>query len=313
MNQADENEISTPDRFRLGVVQPLVRQEVPEQDRVEEAVGYIREAGEQGSDLVLFPEGYPGPLRITSTYDPSARVSAAAAENEIAVCWSRVERCGDGTWRKVAYLTGSDGVELIRYERAHPATGDVHPTLSGTHLTPGDGFGFGEVGGVKVGLLICSELWVPEVARALALRGAELILAPAGGGFHRVADNWKLMSRARAIENQCYLGMTQHIFGDETGAALITGPEQLVGELDRPGLLVADLDLDRVRWLRSEDDSMEEPKPFDSLPGLLRMRRPEMYGEILTPRQDLYDYRNPPAVPEQLLEAGAFRGDGGSN
>jgi hypothetical protein len=54
---------------------------------------------------------------------------------------------------------------------------------------------------------------------------------------------------------------------------------------------------------------MEEPKQFDSLPGLLRMRRPEMYGELTAPREGLYDYLNPPPVPDGLLLPGAFRGE----
>lgn len=296
--------------FKLAVVQPLVEAGAPEETRVEEAADWIRQAGDQGTDLVLFPEGYPGPLKITSEYDAEPAIGAAASAAGTAVCWSRVERCDDGTWRKVAYITGADGSRLLRYERAHPATGDVHPTLSGTHLTPGDGFGLADVNGVKVGVLICSELWVPEIARTLALEGAEVILGPAGGGFHRVAPNWQLVTRTRAIENQCYVAMTQHLFGDETGAALIAGPEQVEESLDRAGMMVATLDLERVRWLRSTDDSMDEPKQFDSLPGLLRMRRPEIYGAITAPRDDLYDYRNPPAVDEALLLPGAFRGDG---
>lgn len=297
------------DTFHLAVVQPLVVASAPEESRVAEAVDHIGAAGRAGADLVLFPEGFPGPLRIDSGYDATAPIAEAAVAGGVAVCWSRVELCDDRTWRKVAYVTGADGTVPMRYERAHPATGDVHPTLSGTHLTPGDGFGLVDVAGVRIGVLICSELWVPEIARTLALEGAEIILGPAGGGFHRVAPNWQLVTRARAVENQCYVAMTQHLFGDETGAALIAGPERVENSLGQPGMMTAELDLGRVRWLRLTDDSMEEPKPFDSLPGLLRMRRPELYGALTAPRGDLYDYRNPPEVDESLLLPDAFRGD----
>lgn len=295
------------DTIRLAVIQPAVG-DGPEEERVAQAVRFIEDAAARDASLVLFPEGFPGPLKITSEYDASAAISEAAVEGGLAVCWSRVERVADGSWRKVAHITGADGSELLRYERAHPATGDVHPTLSGTHLSPGDGIGITDVAGVRVGVLICSELWVPEVSRMLALEGAEVILAPAGGGFHRVAPNWQMVTRVRAIENQCYVAMTQHLFGDESGAALIAGPEQPVAELAEAGMMVADLDLERVRWLRRTDDSMEEPKQFDSLPGLLRMRRPEIYESLTSVREDRYDYLNPPEVPEELMLPGAFRG-----
>ena len=53
-------------------------------------------------------------------------------------------------------------------------------------------------------------------------------------------------------------------------------------------LALAELDLVRARWLRDHDDSMAEPKPFRSLPGLLRARRPKLYGELAAPREGLY-------------------------
>ena len=293
--------------FRMAVVQPRVEADAPEEEKLRAAVEYIGRAGSEGASLVLFPEGFPGPLRITSDYDSEPDISEAAREAGITVCWSRVERNRDA-WQKVAYITGRNGNRLLRYERVHPATGDVHPTLSGTHLLPGESFMTTEVDGVRVGILICSELWVPEVARILALAGAEVILAPAGGGFNRVAPNWQLVTRARAIENQCYVAMTQHLFGDETGSAIIAGPEDVCARLSDAGMFMADLDLARVHWLRSTDDSMEEPKQFSSLPGLLRMRRPETYGELTKPRVDLYNYLNPPEVDSGLLEDDAFTG-----
>ena len=64
----------------------------------------------------------------------------------------------------------------------------------------------------------------------------------------------------------------------------------MLATLADPGLLVVELDLERSRWLRARDDSMQEPKEFDALPGLLRARRPELYGELGLPVSGLYDY-----------------------
>jgi predicted amidohydrolase len=181
----------------------------------------------------------------------------------------------------VAYVHDATGATALRYERTHPATGDVHQALSGVGMAPGKSFGIADLDGLRVGVLICSELWLPEIARSLALAGAEVLLAPAGGGFRRVAANWRLIARARAIENQCHVALTQ---------ALIAGPENVLALSPDPGLVVADCDLERARWLRFQDDSMAEPKQFDSLPGLLRARRPELYGPLTEPAKDAYDY-----------------------
>jgi len=284
---------SGPDALRLAVVQPDAREGEDEGVKIEAAVEAIAAAGDRGVELLAFPEAYPGPIRAGGTGDAEPAIAAAAAAARCAVCWSRIEPGEDGRYRTVAYVHDRDGSTVLRYVRSHPATGDVHPVLSGVPMAPGPGLGLAEIGGLgglRVGILICSELWIPEIARALAVQGTEVLLAPAGGAFHRVAPNWQLIARARAIENHCHLGLTQALFGDERGAALIAGPESVLAASEEPGLIVADADLERARWLRATDDSMQEPKPFDSLPGLIRARRPGLYGALTEPREGLYDY-----------------------
>ena len=295
-----------PDSLRIAACQPAVIASEPEAMRVGKAVEEIRLASSEGARLIVFPEGYPGPLRDSSDYDARPSLSQAAASAECAVCWSRLERCNDRRFRMVAYLIDERGDEVMRYERAHPATGNVHPVLSGVSLAPGHKLGIAELFGIPVGVLICSELWLPEAARSLAVRGAELLLAPAGGGFGKVAANWQLIARARAIENEASVVLTQHLFGDEQGAALIAGPETLVAESRSAGVLLADIDLARLRWLRATDDSMANPKPFTSLPGLLRARRPELYAELCAPAQGLYDYEGA-ATAADYVAPGAAR------
>ena len=281
---------STRDGIRCAVVQPHHHPAPQEERNVTTAVAQVAAAAAAGAELVLFPEGHPGPMRVASSFDAAGAMRAAAHEHAVAVCWSRVERGDDGRWRLVARIERPDGETALRYVRAHPATGDVHPVLSGSALAPGDGLGLTEVCGVRVGVLVCSELWIPEVARCLALGGAELLLAPAGGGFGAVAENWRLIAQARAIENHCAVLLTQNRFGDEPGSALVAGPEGPLADGPHDALVVADVDLARLRWLRSRDDSMESPKPFRALPGLLRARRPELYGALVAARADGYDY-----------------------
>jgi predicted amidohydrolase len=239
---------------------------------------------------VCFPESYPGPIRAGAGYDAEPTVAEAARSAGCAVCWGRIELGEDGRYRTIAYVHDAAGERVARYERGHPATGDVHPVLSGVGMAPGAGDGLVRLGDLTVGVVICSELWLPEVARGIAVGGAEVLLAPAGGGFGRVAANWQVIARARAIENLCHVGLTQALFDGERGAALVAGPEEVLAQSEHPGLVIADCDLERARWLRERDDSMASPKPFASLPGLLRARRPDLYGALTEPRAGLYDY-----------------------
>ena len=284
----------TAGSIRIGLAQPKVVTDPDHEANVALAAGMVARAAADGAHLVLFPEGYPGPgLRCpTAEYEAGPRMAAAAAINGVAVCWSRIERCGDGNYRLVVYVVDHRGNQVIRYERAHPAT--LPPNETRVWVAPGESLALLSVDGVRIGIVVCSELWIPEPTRVLALGGAEVILSPAGGGFTSLTDNWQTIVRTRAIENLCYVAMTNNIWRDEVGAAMIAGPEYVLVSSGREELLLATLDLDRVEWLRSRDDSMVEPKAFLSIPGLLRARRPELYEDLIKPGPDLYDFHTPP-------------------
>ncbi|MCW3982276.1 MAG: carbon-nitrogen hydrolase family protein [Candidatus Bathyarchaeota archaeon] len=58
----------------------------------------------------------------------------------------------------------------------------------------------------RVGLAVCFDLRFPELFRALASRGADLFIVPSGWyrGEHKV-DQWRILTKARAHENNSYL------------------------------------------------------------------------------------------------------------
>ena len=280
--------------LHLALAQPRTVVEPDAEVNVARAVELAARAATLGADLILFPEGYPGPVlgKPRDDYEAGPAMESAAADHRIAICWSRMEHCGDGNYRLVVYVLNRAGRQVIRYERAHPAT--LPPDETRVWVAPGESLAFLELDGVGVGIVVCSELWIPEPARSLALQGAEVILSPAGGGFTSLTDNWQTIVRARAIENLCYVAMTNNIWRDEVGAAMIAGPEYVAATSGTEELLLATLDLDRVTWLRSHDDSLVEPKEFSSIPGLLRARRPELYEELVKPGSDLYNFHTPP-------------------
>src|SRR5207247_10835905 len=62
-----------------------------------------------------------------------------------------------------------------------------------------------EVDGITFGLTVCYDLRFPELYRSLALRGAQILMVPAGFTLHTGRDHWEVLLRARAIENLCYV------------------------------------------------------------------------------------------------------------
>lgn len=108
----------------------------------------------------------------------------------------------------------------------------------------------------RVALSICYDLRFPELYRALA--PFDLMLVPAAFTETTGRAHWEILLRARAIENQCYvLAVGQG--GRHENGRLTHGNSMIVdpwGEiLDRwesgPGLVVADLDTERLREVRS--------------------------------------------------------------
>ena len=82
-----------------------------------------------------------------------------------------VERNGDA-FHSTAYLIDDGGQIAARYRKAHLNADER------TWATPGDEFVVAETPIGRIGLMIGDEVWLPEVARILTLRGAEVIAHP---------------------------------------------------------------------------------------------------------------------------------------
>jgi predicted amidohydrolase len=151
---------------------------------------------------------------------------------------------------------------------------------------PGDEFPVFDTVHGKVGLAMCSEVYVPEVSRALALRGAELIFMPAGKDKNKLWATWRTLIWARAIENLAIVVTTQNLFDhSERGLAMVAGPEEILFESTIAGTTVVDVSLERVRFLRATRDEVGSSAQHAVKQGLLgpQWQRPELY-DLIHPR-----------------------------
>ncbi|HJV67045.1 MAG TPA: carbon-nitrogen family hydrolase [Geomonas sp.] len=109
----------------------------------------------------------------------------------------------------------------------------------------------------RIGTMICYDLRFPELARKLALEGADVIVVPGEWPKPR-EEHWRTLLRARAIENQLFViaanccGVVGKL--DFFGQSLIIGPKGEI--LDEGGYenceLRAQLDpAEMVRWRES--------------------------------------------------------------
>src|SRR5918995_318015 len=162
-----------------------------------------------------------------------------------------------GTAYNLICMAYPDGRPPARYRRTHPNgpwiyTGGAEWEFK--WVAANDFPVFETVHG-KVGLAMCSEVYVPEVTRALALRGAELIFMPAGKDKNKLWATWRALIWARAIENLAIVVTTQNLFDhSERGLAMVASPEEILYESTAAGMTVVDVDLARLRHLRATRD-----------------------------------------------------------
>lgn len=292
--------------IKLGLVQPRTYYGDEESRNLDEARRYVAQAGALGVDLLLFPENYPGPYRRTGRFEVVEPMRAAAAEYGVglAVGTSFEVEEGSGRCQIACVLIDPQGEIAGITRRTHPKGPYIYEggALWDFTYEESDELNVVDMGWGKVGVVTCSEAFVPEVARVLALKGAELCLFPTGLLIDELGytDNWRTLVRARAIENLMYTAVTVNLFPPEfaneyrqaplaeaptpsgltRGIAMVCSPEQVVAQSEAPGILTADLDLERVRALRDTEEELIVPAPYKTIPGILGWRRPEVLRDL---------------------------------
>jgi predicted amidohydrolase len=130
---------------------------------------------------------------------------------------------------------------------------------------------------------MCSEVYMPEVSRALALRGAELIFIPAGKDKRTLWATWRTLIWARAIENLALVVTTQNLFHHgERGLAMVATPEEILLESTAAGMSFVDVSLDRLRAMRDARDEVGSSAEYRAKQGVLgpQWQRPELRDAI---------------------------------
>src|ERR1700747_1206807 len=251
----------TPMTFRIAVVQPISHPPGEADRNITDAVQWIERAAADGADFVCFPETYPGPWRMPATFDPTAALAEAAAKQGVYVVFGTIEPIDvkAASAHNPIVMAYPDGRTPARYRRTHPNGPWIYTGGRSWEFqyVAGNEFPVFDTAHGKVGLAMCSEGYMPEVSRALALRGAELIFIPAGTDKRRLWATWRNLIWARAIENLAIVVTTQNLFShSERGLAMVATPEEILFESTAAGLFVVDVSLDRAREMRTTTDSV---------------------------------------------------------
>ncbi|MEM7660828.1 MAG: carbon-nitrogen hydrolase family protein [Pseudomonadota bacterium] len=246
---------------------------------VETVSAMIRQAAEDGAELVATPEMTtlldirPGQTRekaVQEQGDPALKALQAVAADckiwllvgSIAVTLEDEDRLANRS-----ILISPDGTTFARYDKMHMFDVDVDDGQNyreSRAYCPGETAVVAHAPIASLGLTVCYDLRFPQLYRALAQAGAEILTCPSA--FTRVTGraHWHTLVRARAIETGSYvLAPAQggdHEDGRETyGHSLIVSPwGEVLAEAqgEEPGIISAKLDLSAVAAARSRIPSL---------------------------------------------------------
>ncbi len=228
---------------------------------LEKISGIVEKSAEAGSEVVLFPEmadtGYEV-SRISayaSSWDPGPveHIQKAAKKNRIHVICGLSE-LSNGCIYNVLAVVDPDGRISGKYRKTHLAA--FSPLEEDKTFTAGNRLEIVQIGDFKAGLMICYDLRFPEVARSLALAGAEMLLLSAAWPFPRLR-HWDMLIAARAIENQVFVVAANHVGANSIstfcGSSRIVDPYGVTvtsASEEREALMVGDISKADLEYLR---------------------------------------------------------------
>lgn len=268
-------------RLRLAAVQmcstPRLR------DNLHRAGERIREAADRGADLVALPENFAfmgsDEERAHVAQDLNGEILATleglAREKAVHILGGsflvKSADASDGRPYNTSVFVDREGTPAAVYHKIHlfdVSLTDGASYRESKHIRPGQEIVTVCREGVTFGLTICYDLRFPELYRALARRGAQIVFVPAAFTMVTGKEHWMPLLQARAIENQVYI-VAPAQFGrhdakrvthghsailDPWGALLAQAPE-------KECVIYADFDPEYLEEVRRRIPVLEHERP----------------------------------------------------
>ena len=231
-------------------------------------------AAQQGADLAVCPEAtqarFGSDLRaVAEPLDGGfgSGLAEIARRTQVAVVAGVFEPAPDGRVYNTAVAYDASGARVAAYRKIHlfDSLGEQESAV----VAPGSEPVVADLAGIRAGFATCYDIRFPELARALAAGGAELIVVPtawAAGLFKE--EPWVTLVRARAIENTVWVaaaGQVPDPASPPTRAPTGVGRSMLVDPMGvvradlgpSPQVVVADLDSAVTAQVRAVLPSLE--------------------------------------------------------
>ncbi|MBQ9663085.1 MAG: carbon-nitrogen hydrolase family protein [Oscillospiraceae bacterium] len=255
------------DKFSLAVCQ--LRTEVVYEETMAKAEAMIRDAATAGAQVVVLPEMFSCPynkkyFRVFAERgheETCRRLAAWARDNRVLLIGGSVPETEGELLYNTSFVFDADGRQLARHRKVHLFDVDLpgmrfhesHTFTPGSEITVFD-TAFG-----RFGVAVCFDVRFPELFRAMARRGAEVICLPAQFNMTTGPAHWESTLRTRAVDNEVffvaasaarYEGFSYECWGhsmilDPYGTALAAADE-------KEQTLLAEIDLARIAEVRAQ-------------------------------------------------------------
>jgi deaminated glutathione amidase len=244
----------------------------------------VRQAAALGARYVQTPEMTGMVERdrkaLFSRLKPEQSDPVAAAARELALAHSIHLHIGstailmpDGKVANRAFLFAPNGDLITVYDKIHMFDVDLDRGESwreSSTYTPGEKAVVADLPFGRLGLAICYDLRFPQLFRAEAMAGAQILTAPAAFTRQTGEAHWHILQRARAIENGAFMISAAqagtHEDGRETfGHSLIVDPwGRIIAEAltDEPQVVMAEIDLDEVSAAKKKIPNLNNARAF---------------------------------------------------
>ncbi|MET8850407.1 carbon-nitrogen hydrolase family protein [Amycolatopsis sp. NPDC004625] len=223
-----------------------------------------------GAELVVAAEmittGYHIGARTHELAEPAdgptaGRMAAWARRTGTALAYGYPETDGEHVYNSVQ-LIDSTGRRLANYRKTH-----LFGDLDKAWFTPGDeAVVQADLDGIRIGLLICYDVEFPELVRAHALAGTELLVVPTAlmSPYEIVADT---LVPARAYESQLFVAYANRCDTEREltycGRSCVVAPtgEVLARAGAGPDVVTADVTRDALIASRRENTHLADRRP----------------------------------------------------
>jgi len=260
-------------RFKIALAQVSASED--KRENLTRGRELIRAASKDGAGLVVLPEQFMAYLPIDAP--PAKFVGAAEDIGGEFVLGLAAEARRRRTYVAVGILEKSE-----RKDRVYNTVVMIGPDgkVISTHrkLQLFDSFGYKEssrfepasrLEGVfktrlaKMGMMTCYELRFPEMARILALQGAEPIVVPTAWlGGRMKEEHLHVLAKARALENTVFVAVASQTGRIFSGRSLVVDPfgVSICDAGEEEGLTIAEMDTDRIARVRKILPSLEHTR-----------------------------------------------------